>query len=186
MTHPAQIDVVEDHVADALARGGRAVIGGMQSIRRPYVDPVILADVPETSLSVQDETFGPTLTVTKVADLDEGVALANASRYALGASVFVRSKKRALAVARAMRSGMTSINSVIGYATVPALPYGGIGDSGFGRIHGPDGLREFTRAKAITRVRMRSPLNLTTLIRSDKDMRRLLSVATLLHGKRYR
>jgi acyl-CoA reductase-like NAD-dependent aldehyde dehydrogenase len=186
MTHPAQIDVVEDHVADALARGGRAVIGGMQSIRRPYVDPVILADVPETSLSVQDETFGPTLTVTKVADLDEGVALANASRYALGASVFVRSKKRALAVARAMRSGMTSINSVIGYATVPALPYGGIGDSGFGRIHGPDGLREFTRAKAITRVRMRSPLNLTTLTRSDKDMRRLLSVATLLHGKRYR
>ena len=186
MTRPAQADVVEDHVADALARGGRAVIGGMQSIRRPYVDPVILADVPETSLSVQDETFGPTLTVTKVADLDEGVALANASRYALGASVFVRSKKRALAVARAMRSGMTSINSVIGYATVPALPYGGIGDSGFGRIHGPDGLREFTRAKAITRVRMRSPLNLTTLIRSDKDMRRLLSVATLLHGKRYR
>jgi acyl-CoA reductase-like NAD-dependent aldehyde dehydrogenase len=186
MTHPAQIDVVEDHVADALARGGRAVIGGMQSIRRPYVDPVILADVPETSLSVQDETFGPTLTVTKVADLDEGVALANASRYALGASVFVRSKQRALAVARAMRSGMTSINSVIGYATVPALPYGGIGDSGFGRIHGPDGLREFTRAKAITRVRMRSPLNLTTLTRSDKDMRRLLSVATLLHGKRYR
>jgi hypothetical protein len=69
---------------------------------------------------------------------------------------------------------------------VPALPYGGIGDSGFGRIHGPDGLREFTRAKAITRVRMRSPLNLTTLTRSDKDMRRLLSVATLLHGRRYR
>src|SRR6266487_871469 len=186
MTRPAQADVVEDHIADALARGGRAVIGGMRSIRRPYVDPVVLADVPETSLAVQDETFGPTLTVTKVADLDEGVALANASRYALGASVFVRSKKRALAVARAMRSGMTSINSVIGYATVPALPYGGIGDSGFGRIHGPDGLREFTRAKAITRVRMRSPLNLTTLARSDKDLRRLLSVATLLHGKRYR
>jgi hypothetical protein len=85
-----------------------------------------------------------------------------------------------------MRSGMTSINSVIGYATVPALPYGGVGDSGFGRIHGADGLREFTRAKAITRVRMRSPLNLTTLARTDKDLRRLLSVATLVHGKRYR
>jgi hypothetical protein len=85
-----------------------------------------------------------------------------------------------------MRSGMTSINSVIGYATVPALPYGGVGDSGFGRIHGADGLREFTRAKAITRARMRSPLNLTTLTRTDKDLRRLLSVATLVHGKRYR
>src|SRR5499433_3027206 len=116
MTMPGQADVVEDHIADALARGGRAVIGGMQSVRRPYVDPVILADVPETSLAVKDETFGPTLTVTRVADLSEGVALANASRYALGSTVFVRSKKRGLAVARAMRSGMTSINSVIGYA----------------------------------------------------------------------
>jgi NAD-dependent aldehyde dehydrogenases len=186
MTRPAQADVVEDHIADALARGGRAVIGGMQSVRRPYVDPVVLADVPETSMAIQDETFGPTLTVTRVADLDEGVALANSSRYALGSTVFVGSKKRAMAAARAMRSGMTAINSVIGFATVPALPFGGNGDSGFGRIHGPDGLREFTRAKAITRVRMRSPLNLTTLRRTDKDLKRLLSAATLLHGKRYR
>jgi acyl-CoA reductase-like NAD-dependent aldehyde dehydrogenase len=186
MTLPAQADVVEDHIADALARGGRAVIGGMQSIRRPYVDPVLLADVPETSMAVQDETFGPTLTVTKVADLDEGVALANSSRYALGSTVFAGSKKRGMAAARAMRSGMTAINSVLGFATVPALPWGGNGDSGFGRIHGPDGLREFTRAKAITRVRVRSPLNLTTLRRTDKDLKRLLSTATLLHGKRYR
>jgi acyl-CoA reductase-like NAD-dependent aldehyde dehydrogenase len=186
MTRPGGADLVEDHVADALARGGRAVLGGMQSIRKPYVEPVILADVPETSLAIQEETFGPTLTVTRVADLDEGVALANASRYALGATVFVRNKKRAMAAARAMRSGMTAVNSVIGFATVPSLPFGGNGDSGFGRIHGADGLREFARAKSITRVRMRSPLNLTTLSRKDKDLPRLLSVATLLHGKRYR
>ena len=85
-----------------------------------------------------------------------------------------------------VRSGMTSINSVIAYATVPALPFGGFGDSGFGRIHGADGLREFTRAKSITRQRMKPPLNLTSLARSDKDMTRLLSLTTLLHGKRYR
>ena len=186
MTRPAQIDIVEDHVADALARGGRAVLGGMQSIRRPYVEPVILADVPDTSLAIQEETFGPVLTVTKIADLDEGVRLANASRYALGATVFTRSKKRAMAAARAMRCGMTAINSVIGFATVPALPFGGNGESGFGRIHGADGLREFSRAKSITRVRMRSPLNLTTLSRNDKDLPRLLSAATFMHGRRYR
>src|SRR6516165_11406222 len=128
MTRPAQADVVEDHVADALARGGRAVLGGMQSIRGPDVDPLNLADVPERSLAVQDETFGPTITVTKVADLAEGAALANASRYALGSALFAGNRKRALAAARAMRSGMTAINSVIGFATVPALPYGGSGD----------------------------------------------------------
>ena len=186
MTRPAQADVIEDHVADALARGGRAVLGGMQSIRRPYVDPVILADVPERSLAIQDETFGPTITVTKVADLAEGVTLANAGRYALGSTVFAGSRKRGMAAARAMHSGMTAINSVIGFATVPALPYGGSGDSGFGRIHGQDGLREFTQAKSITRVRMRPPLKLTTLSRTDKDLTRLLTGATLLHGRRYR
>ena len=186
MTIPGQLEVVEDHVADALARGGRAVLGGMQSIRRPYVEPVILTDVPEQSLAVQDETFGPTVTVTRVADLAEGVRLANNSRYALGSSVFVGSKKRAMAAARSLRSGMTSINSVIAYATVPTLPFGGVGDSGFGRIHGADGLREFSRAKAITRQRMKPPLKLTSMSRTDKDMRRLLSLVTLLHGKRYR
>ena len=119
MTMPGQLDVVEDHIADALARGGRAVLGGMQSIRRPYVDPVMLADVPEQSMAVQDETFGPTITVTRVNDLSEAVELANASRFALGSAVFAGNAKKAMAAARALRSGMTSINSVIAYATVP-------------------------------------------------------------------
>ncbi len=186
MTMPGQLDVVEDHIADALARGGRAVLGGMQSIRRPYVDPVLLADVPEQSMAVQDETFGPTITVTRVNDLPEAVKLANASRYALGSAVFAKNAKKAMETARALRSGMTSINSVIAYATVPSLPFGGVGDSGFGRIHGADGLREFSRPKSITRQRMKPPLNLTTLARTDKDMNRLLTLTTLLHGKRYR
>src|SRR5262249_7882544 len=73
MTMPSQLDVVEDHIADAIARGGRAVVGGMQSIRRPYVDPTLLADVPEQSMAVQDETFRPTITVTKVNDMSEAV-----------------------------------------------------------------------------------------------------------------
>jgi len=185
MTMPSQLDVVEDHIADAIARGGRAVVGGMQSIRRPYVDPTLLADVPEQSMAVQDETFGPTITVTRVNDMSEAVKLANASRYGLGSAVFAKNAKKAMDTARALRSGMTSINSVIAYATVPSLPFGGVGDSGFGRIHGADGLREFSRPKSITRQRMKPPLNLTTLARSDKDMNRLLTLTTLLHGKRY-
>jgi acyl-CoA reductase-like NAD-dependent aldehyde dehydrogenase len=186
MTLPGQIDIIERHIADALTRGGREVVGGPSSIRRPYVGPVILTDVPEDSRAVTEETFGPTVTVTPVANLDEGVWLANASSYGLGSSVFTRKKKSAMAAARALRSGMTSINSVISFAIVPALPFGGVGDSGFGRIHGADGLREFTRPKAITRQRMRPPVNLTTFNRSDKDMKRILSLVTMLHGKLYK
>jgi hypothetical protein len=91
-----------------------------------------------------------------------------------------------MAAARSLRTGMTSVNSVVGFATVPALPFGGVGESGFGRIHGADGLREFTRAKAITRQRMRPLVNLTSFARTDRDMRRLVTFVTLLHGRLYR
>jgi acyl-CoA reductase-like NAD-dependent aldehyde dehydrogenase len=185
MTLPSQVDVIERHIADALARGGRPVVGGLASIRKPFVGPVILTDVPEESKAVTEESFGPTLTVARVADLDEGVRLANASRYGLGASVFARNKKAAMAAARSLRSGMTAVNSVISYASVPSLPFGGSGDSGFGRIHGADGLREFSRAKAITRQRMKPPVNLTSFARTDQDMRKILYLVKMLHGKRY-
>jgi len=186
MTMPGQIDVIEKHIADALARGGRPVVGGMASIRRPFVGPVILADVPEESRAVTDETFGPTVTVTKVADLAEGVRLANGGRYGLGATVFTGNKKAAMAAARKLRSGMTAINAVVAYAGIPALPFGGSGDSGFGRIHGADGLREFSRPKAITRQRMKPMVNLTSFGRTDEDMKKILGLITLLHGKRYK
>ena len=133
-----------------------------------------------------EETFGPTVTVTPVAGLAEGVALANAGRYGLGSAVFARDRRAAMAAARSLRTGMTSVNSVLGFATVPGLPFGGVGESGFGRIHGADGLREFARAKAITRQRMRPPLNLMSFGRTDRDMRRLVTLVTLLHGRLYR
>jgi acyl-CoA reductase-like NAD-dependent aldehyde dehydrogenase len=185
MTLPGQIDVVERHIADALARGGRPVIGGLSSIRKPFVGPVILTDVPEESRAVAEETFGPTVTVAPVANLDEGVRLANNSSYGLGASVFAKNKKAAMAAARSLRSGMTAVNSVISFASVPALPFGGSGDSGFGRIHGADGLREFARPKSITRQRMRPPVNLTSFSRTDQDMRKILNLVTILHGRRH-
>jgi acyl-CoA reductase-like NAD-dependent aldehyde dehydrogenase len=186
MTMPGQIDIVENHIADALSRGGRPIVGGMASIRKPFIGPVIIADVPEESSAVTDETFGPTVTVTKVADLAEGVRLANGGHYGLGGTVFAGNKKKAMAAARALRSGMTAVNSVIAYASIPALPFGGSGDSGFGRIHGADGLREFSRAKAIARQRMKPLVNLTSFARTDEDMKKILSLVTILHGKRYK
>jgi acyl-CoA reductase-like NAD-dependent aldehyde dehydrogenase len=185
MTLPDQAEVIEDHIADALARGGRQVVGGIGSIRKPYVGPVILAEVPEESKAVTDETFGPTVTVSRVASLAEGVERANESRYGLGGTVFAGNRKAAMAAARALKSGMTAINSVITFASVPSLPFGGLGDSGFGRIHGADGLREFARPKSITRQRMKPPVNLTSFGRTDDDMRKILNLATMLHGKRY-
>jgi len=205
MTLPSQPETVAKHVADALARGGRQVRGdgkaggsppgaeeagggadAVEGLAPPYLKPVILTDVPEHSAAVTEETFGPTVTVTPVAGLAEAVSFANAGRYGLGSAVFARDRSAAMTAARSLRSGMTSINSVLGFAIVPALPFGGVGESGFGRIHGADGLREFTRPKAITRQRMRPLINLTSFGRTDRDMRRIVTLVTLLHGRLYR
>jgi acyl-CoA reductase-like NAD-dependent aldehyde dehydrogenase len=181
ITMSKQMDIIRDHIQDALDRGGRALVGGPGAVGERFVQPTILVDVPEDSRAVQDETFGPTVTVAKVRDVDEAVELANGTRYALGSTVFA--KARGMEIAERIRSGMTAINGVITFAGIPSLPFGGVGDSGFGRIHGPDGLREFTYAKAISRQRFKPPLALTTFDRTEKSDQRLAQMITMLHGR---
>jgi acyl-CoA reductase-like NAD-dependent aldehyde dehydrogenase len=181
ITMPGQLDTIRRHIDDALARGGRAALGGPDAVQPPYVHPTILVDVPEDSAAVREETFGPTLTVTRVADADEGVRLANASRYGLGGAVF--SRTRGVALARQLRSGMTSVNSAISFAGMPSLPFGGVGESGFGRIHGADGLREFARPKSITKRRMRSLLPALSFDRTPKQVAQIARVVKFLHGR---
>ena len=182
ITMPGQIDVIARHIDDALSRGGRAVVGGRDAVQPPFVHPTVLVDVPQDSSAITEETFGPTLTVTRVADADEAVTLANATAYGLGGAVF--GKARALAIARRMRSGMTSINGTLSFAGMGSLPFGGTGDSGIGRIHGADGLREFARPKAITRRRGPSLIPSTTFDRTPADTGRIVRIVRLLHGRR--
>jgi len=182
-TMPSQVDTIRRHVSDALARGGHAVVGGESSIDGSGVGPTILVDVPEDADAVREETFGPTLTVTRVKDMEEGLALANDSDYGLGGAVFTRSRKRGIELARRMRSGMTSVNSIMTFAMVPGLPFGGVGESGFGRIHGPDGLREFTRSKAVTSQRFALPVNLTSFGRPERATAVAAKLMGAVHGR---
>lgn len=181
ITMPSQLDVIRSHIQDAIDRGGRAVIGGVDAVGERFVQPTILVDVPEDSLAVQEETFGPTVTVAKVRDMDEAVEKTNATRYGLASTVF--SKERGMELAGRIRSGMTAVNGVITFAGVPSLPFGGVGDSGFGRIHGPDGLKEFTYAKAIARQRFKPLLALTSFSRTEKMDKQLATMITMLHGR---
>ncbi|HEY1623372.1 MAG TPA: aldehyde dehydrogenase family protein [Streptosporangiaceae bacterium] len=186
MTLASQSSIVAKHVSEAIDRGAHAVVGGTDSVAGVWVRPVVLTGAPQDSSAVSEETFGPTVTVTSVPDLAAGVALANGSRYGLGSAVFTKKRSAGLAAARSLRTGMTSVNSIVGFVTVPALPFGGTGESGFGRIHGADGLREFTRPKAITRQRFKPALKLTSFDRTDRDTERLMVLVSLLHGRLYR
>jgi aldehyde dehydrogenase (NAD+) len=186
MTMASQGGIVRRHVADATSAGARVVRGDADPSLFPnenYLLPMVLLDVPESSSAIREETFGPTLTITRVRDAEEALTLTNATSYGLAGAVFAKSKARGLDLARRMRSGMTSINSVLTFVSVPALPFGGVGESGFGRIHGEDGLREFTRAKAITRQRYPLPVNLMSFSRPAAATDAVARVMGLLHGR---
>ena len=161
------------------AAGGRCWAGPRRYAA--YVWPTILVDVPDDAPAMTEETFGPTVAVTRVHDLDEAVRRSNAIRYGLGGAVFGRA--RAMEAAAALRTGMVSVNSALAFIGVASLPYGGVGDSGFGRTHGDDGLREFARAKAITRRRGPSLLPAMTFDRRPWQVDLLAGLIRLRYGR---
>ncbi|MGI9197373.1 MAG: aldehyde dehydrogenase family protein [Candidatus Nanopelagicales bacterium] len=181
MTVPTQVDIVGRHVRDAMARGGRLVEGSVPEDSR-VIQPIVLADVPEDSAAVVEETFGPMVVVNRVRDLDEAVDRANASRYGLAATIFCRDRARATAAARRLHVGMVSINSWVMYAGVPELPWGGVKESGIGRIHGADGLRGFCQPKSIVRQRFPLPVTLTSFRRQSWAAKAILGTFRVRHG----
>jgi acyl-CoA reductase-like NAD-dependent aldehyde dehydrogenase len=203
MTMPDQTAVVRRHVREALAAGAGAALGGAEPVPEEdmpegdmpegdmpegdgggVVSPVVLVGVPEDSPAMTEETFGPTVAVNAVADVDEAVRRANASRYALGAAVFSGSRRTGAAIAARLRSGAVSVNSVLGFAAVPALPFGGSGDSGFGRIHGAEGLRAFTAPQSVTVRRFAAPVDLTSFGTPAAAKARAIALMRKLHARR--
>ncbi|AGZ45703.1 putative aldehyde dehydrogenase [Actinoplanes friuliensis DSM 7358] len=182
ITMPGQVDIIRRHIDDALASGGRAVLGGADAVQPPNVAPTVLVDVPEDSAAIREETFGPTLTITRVADADEAITKANALPYGLGGAVF--GKANGIRIARRLHTGMVAVNSTLSFVGMATLPFGGVGDSGFGRIHGEDGLREFGRAKSITVRRAPSLLPAMTFERTPAQVQRIVKAVKLLYGRR--
>ncbi|MFI1034520.1 aldehyde dehydrogenase family protein [Streptomyces sp. NPDC020951] len=145
---PTQIPIIREHIQDALRRGATATVGGPDAVGDRYVSPTVLVGVSPDALAATEETFGPTLAVIKVADTDEAIARINSGRYGLGSAVF--SRDRGEAIARRLRVGMTSINDALVFSINPAVPFGGRGDSGYGRKQGEEGLREFAYPHSFT------------------------------------
>ena len=184
MTLPSQVDIIRRHVTDALDRGATALVGGLDSIKPPFVHPIVLVDVPEDSSAVAEETFGPVVVINTVPDVDEGIRRANGTSFGLGSSVF--SGSRGAEIAARLRAGGTTINSVLTFVGMPSVPFGGVGDSGFGRFHGDDGLREFTRAKATTRKRFSLGEDMQQFPRTKEQFDVIYKVVKLRYGRKFR
>ncbi|MCA0294201.1 MAG: aldehyde dehydrogenase family protein [Actinobacteria bacterium] len=150
-----QLASVGAHVADAVAKGATVLAGGRaRPDLGPYCyEPTVLADVTQDMVLCREETFGPVLSLYRVASEDEAIARANDSRYGLSASVW--SATRGPAVAARLRVGGVNVNE--GYAAAwgsHGAPMGGLGDSGIGRRHGSQGLLKFTESQTVAEQRL--------------------------------
>ena len=180
-TMPSQLKVIQSHIDDAAAKGAKFVIGGVDSVKAPFVEPVIMIDVPENSTAVTEETFGPTLVINRTVDIAEAIRLANATRYGLAASVW--SKRNGEKIATQLQCGMVSVNSVIAFAAIASVPFGGVKDSGYGRIHGPEGLLEFTYPRTVVKTIFNIPIVFTTFGRTKFADNFIKVAIKTLHSK---
>ncbi|GGM35245.1 succinic semialdehyde dehydrogenase [Longimycelium tulufanense] len=147
-----QLDGVQAHVEDAVAKGARVLAGGRH---RPdlgpyFFEPTVLADVTEEMACFGAETFGPVVAIHPVDGVEKAIVAANDTPYGLNASVWGRNKRRAALVGARLRAGSVNVNEgyVASWGSVD-IPQGGIGDSGVGRRHGAEGILRFTEAQAV-------------------------------------
>jgi acyl-CoA reductase-like NAD-dependent aldehyde dehydrogenase len=151
----AQVAVTARHVDDAVAKGARALTGGVRPTGPgSFYPPTVLVDVDHSMACMTEETFGPTLPIMKVSTVAEAVRLANDSPYGLSASVFSGDVERANDVALELDCGAVNINDVISNLMCTTAPMGGWKTSGIGaRFGGADGIRKFCRQEAIVSPR---------------------------------
>jgi acyl-CoA reductase-like NAD-dependent aldehyde dehydrogenase len=158
MTFPRQIEIVEEHVRDALAKGARALTGGKRREGKGmFYEPTVLVDVDHTMKAMTDETFGPTLPIMKVADAEQALTLANDSPYGLAGAVFSGDRKRGEQLARRMQAGAVCVNDALLNYLAVELPMGGWKASGMGTRHGAAGIRKYTKQQSlfISRVHLK-------------------------------
>ena len=147
----ARHDLVEDvdEQVTASVDAGASVLTGGQGLDRDgaYYQPTVLADVPEGSPVDTEEVFGPVAAVFRVESVDEAVETANDTRYGLGASVWTGDLERGERVARRIDAGCVYVNELV--TSDPRVPFGGVGESGYGRELSGAGIREFTNHKTV-------------------------------------
>jgi len=178
LTSAAQLERVQEHVDDAVAKGATVLTGGKA---RPdlgpyFFEPTVLTGVTSEMKCFANETFGPVVAITPVANEDEAIAAANATQFGLNASVFSGSRAHARAVALRIDAGSVNINE--GYrATFSSVdaPMGGMKQSGLGRRNGPEGILRFVEARTIA-----ESTGVMTLPRTGAEFAKMTGLMTTL------
>jgi acyl-CoA reductase-like NAD-dependent aldehyde dehydrogenase len=155
MTTARQVEIVDEHVRDAVAKGARVLTGGTRrGGSGNWYEPTVLVDVDHTMKVMTEETFGPVLPIMKVADAEEAVRLANDSPYGLSSSVFAGANEEGERIAALIDAGAVNINDYAVSSMSMTAPMGGWKQSGIGSRSGDHGLLKYTRVKVITAPRL--------------------------------
>ncbi len=180
VTFPPQLEIVDSHVRDAVAKGAKVVTGGHPgSGPGRFFEPTVLVDVDHSMKIMREETFGPTLPIMKIANAEEGVRLANDSSYGLQASVWTSDVERGEQLARRIEAGAVCVNDAqLNYSALN-LPMGGWKASGLGTRHGAQGIRKYTKTQSLfvtKRALKRAPFMFPYSAGRTKVLRRFLNV----------
>lgn len=147
ITRAQQLDVLEEQVGDALAKGAALLVGGERRIGDGnWFDATVLVNVDHTMEIMREESFGPVIGIQKVRDDAEAVHWMNDTRYGLTAGVYTRDEARATRILSQVRAGSVYWNCCDRVS--PRLPWSGVGDSGIGLTLSKYGIQAFTRMKA--------------------------------------
>jgi acyl-CoA reductase-like NAD-dependent aldehyde dehydrogenase len=187
MTMPKQVDIVDRHVRDAVERGARVLTGGGRK-EGPgrFFEPTVLVDVDHSMACMREETFGPTMAVMKVRDVDEAVRLANDTNYGLNSSVFTRDLEKGEQVARRIEAGNVCVNdALLSFAALEA-PFAGAKESGIGARHGADGIRKYTHPQTILVTRFGMTRDMTAWPNTRLRSKLLEGLVALMWGRRRR
>jgi acyl-CoA reductase-like NAD-dependent aldehyde dehydrogenase len=155
---PKQIEIAESHIADALKKGAELVTGGS---RKPgpgqFFEPTVLANCSENMTVMNEEIFGPIVPIQQVASDEEAIELSNRSRLGLNAYVFTKDRAKGRRIAERIEAGSVLVNDVVSNYACAEVPFGGIKDSGFGRVHGEDALRDMAERRVVMDDRVPMP-----------------------------
>ena len=179
-----QLEIIESHVADAVAKGASVAAGGRRNPELPglYYEPTVLTNVDHDMLVMRDETFGPVLPIMRVRDVDRAVELANQTSYGLAANVWTQDRRRGLEIAKRIHAGSVSINDMaVAYGT-PEAPFGGRRNSGVGQVNGLTGLRGYAYAQPIITDRFGGKQTAATYPYSFKKDDGMSKVIRILFG----
>lgn len=151
ITKKEQLGVIQEHVEEALSKGARILAQSQakNTEGRCYFPASLLVDVDHTMKIMREETFGPILCVMKVRSEEEALRLANDSSYALTSSLWTKDLKRGRSLALQIEAGVTTLNDHCVTHAFSETPWGGWKNSGIGRTHGAEGLKEMSHCKVV-------------------------------------